>query len=265
MSKKDNRKTANMVEIESHIYQWVVEDANSVGEKLSKHIGDLLNNLYHMSDGGKKSPTQVAREYSPITSAIVAYQEMERQQHRRSMVRHMAALYVEKPSEKAADSLQAACDAIDIDYDEVIKVAEADPFSSIIAKTMGKDKIDRCAVWMIDLFTKHGKMQSVELFSRANAEGYNKRMVQRVKRNLLEDLDTPYIDVDRIGKNWWYVLKTVGGNEIEATEPEAIYSPEEDRMTVLQAFLDTGKPITIILNDSDEEEVHEEGMGIFNI
>ena len=83
------------------------------------------------------------------------------------------------------------------------------------------------------------------------------------KRNLLEDPKTPYIDVDRIGKNWWYVLKSTDGKEIEATEPKAVYSPEEDRMTMLQAFLDTGKPVTIILNDNDDE-IHRDG-NVFNI
>jgi len=264
MSRKENRKTVNMVEMLPHIFEWAVADANKAGEKLSKHMGDLIEELYHFSDNGKKDSFTIACENSAVAKAVVLHQRMERQQQQRSMVRHMAALYVEQPSETAADNLQVACDAVGMDYDEVIKVAEADPFSSIISKTMGKDKIDRCTVWLIDLFTKRGKVQSVELFTQANAEGYNRRMIQRVKRNLLEDPETPYIDVERIEKSWWYVLKNTDGNEIEATEPEAIYSQDEDRMTMLQAFLDTGKPVTIILNDN-EDEIPRDGMNIFNI
>ena len=261
---KDDRKTVNMVEVKPHVFQWIVADANEVGERISKHIGDILEIMYHMGNAGKKNVTEIAQKHSPETAAIVAYQTAIREQYLRSTVRHMAALYVEKPSEDAADRLQEACDAIKIDYDEVITLARSDPFSSIIASTIGNDKIDRCTIWLLDFIKQRGKVKSGDLMQAASSAGFNERMIHRIKRNLLENPETPYIDVDRIGNTWWYIIKDTDGNEIEATHPEVIFAPEESSYPeMIKTFLDTGEPVTIIFGNSEMANSPTESINIF--
>lgn len=251
---KDNKKIVNMVEVRPHVFQWIVDDANIAGRKLSEHVGTLLEVLYNMG-GGKKTLGQIA-EGHPEAMIIIAHQEAEKQQHLRNLVRHMAALYVENPTEDSAEKLQKACDRAKVAYDDVIKVARADPFSSIIAKTMGKNKIEQCTLWMIDTFKKHGRIQSTRLFAVAEKEGYGERMIYRAKRILLEDPDTPYIDVEKgDGKIWWYILKDSDGNEIEAINPEPLHYQEEDLQEtnkLIRGFLNTGQPITIIFDEEIE-------------
>jgi len=247
---QDNRKMVNIVEIKPHVFKWIVDDANAAGEKLSKHIGNLLELMYYMGDKGKKTSFTIAQANSPVTKAIVSHQELERMQQLRSIVRHMAALYTETPSEEVADKLQQACDAADLNYDDVINAATADPFSSIIASTSGKDKIDQCIIWLVDTMKEHGRIKSKELYSMATKKGFNRRMVFRVRNILLEDPETPYIDAVREGNEWWLILKDTDNKEIKPTKPEAIYKVEDTHIS-LEALLESGQKVTLILNDND--------------
>ena len=216
----DDRKKLNRISVEPTTHEWLVEMANRDGEGVGDYAGALLD----MLSGSCKPDAPLGSDKFDDNNIQVfwSWYRFRQKERLKNRVYQAAAIYAADPDEDGAERLANMCERANMDYTEVKDRAENDPFSSLIASTRNGTKFGECMRWLPEFLTEHGGQVPVApLRVMASQYGFTPSMLDRVKRAIQSDPDTPTIMSIRIGVAWAWKL------DIELQEDEGIQHVQE--------------------------------------
>lgn len=200
MSSGDNTRTINIVSVENDTHAWLIEEANRSGMKLGEFAGSLLDKIKIHREYDKLRESEELSVYDLLLKARLRQRDLIR-------VKKLVSIYQQNQSEEAADILAAACDSLGLNYDEVMGMAENDPFSSIASEWNTSSKFAECADWLTTVMTKRKKVMSAIIFRQGEERGFSESTINRVKRKINTQSETHHIVSAKDGKDWVWILE----------------------------------------------------------
>lgn len=196
----DDKRVVSRIYVEPDTHTELLNKANEEGEPLASFIGHVLDEVMETWEPPDADSKPEKRLYwNWVRSA--------RRKRQRDRVYHAAAVYAAHPDERGAEALEAMCEDAGLDYSEIRQTADNDPFSSIIAASRDGTKFGACLKWLPGVLIEHdGKMATMALKAVAKEKGFSESMLDRVKRAINNDPETPRIQSVRMGHNWEWQL-----------------------------------------------------------
>jgi len=200
MSDQEYKAALNYVPIDKETNDWLVTEANKEGIQVRVFAGLLLD--------------EKARQYFRA-----AYEKDEDQgvwdehwydQYSRmwARTRRAAAIYLDNPSDEARDRLERMCTRLGKDVDEIIAEADANPFSTLVAREKEATKRGECILWLCEVMRDHGgSVDASVIYAMADQKGYSTSTLNRAKRDINNDPNTPNIVPGRSGPRHLWVLE----------------------------------------------------------
>ena len=196
----DDKKKINLVPVDPATHSWLVEQANAEGESIAKHAGHLLNDA--MTEW--KPPT----EDEPERMVLWDYYRELRKKRMRDLVYRTAEMYNESPSSESAEVLAKQCERAEMDYREVIDKVRDDPYSSLIIFSHNGTKLGECIRWLSGTIRDTPTDFPVNLLEKMAAKrGYNMAMLNRAKKAMNMDSDSPKVMSVRKSFGWSWRLE----------------------------------------------------------
>lgn len=191
----DDKKKINQIWVESETWAWLVEQANRRGELIADFTGALLDEaIIHW---------QPPQEDEPERRIYWAWLGFIRDKQRRERIYQAASMYKENPTEEMADALAQMCEDGGLDYREVIKEVERDPFSSLIANSRNGSVLGECIRWLTKLLQEHPEGIPVRIAKIiAEKEGFSSSTMKRARGAINADLHSPSILSHKVGHKW---------------------------------------------------------------
>lgn len=201
----DDKKIMNFVPVDPSTFEWLTTMANKQGERVNDFSGILLDELA-MSNWTLPKPG----ESEDDNLFFWFFQEALKRRRRRELIYKAAAIYLDDPTEEAAEQLEEMCVIAGLAPEEVIGEVRDDPFSNVIKESFDGTKLGRCTRWLADAMSEHGEIRQVDLVRIGMSEGFDETMLNRAKRRINMDTETPHIQSKRVPgeKGWkWCVIE----------------------------------------------------------
>lgn len=210
----EQNKCLNKIWIEADTHDILLRDANDEGVTIAQLAGSVLDKVAKMRSGGlMNSDDPYVRSYWNWKKAKLQDELVQR-------VHRAAAMYCDNPTDKMAECLMEMCEDAGMDYTEVLNRAKDDPFSSIVANSRNGTKYGQCMRWLPNAIKQQGgKVQVTALETIASIEGFNKSMLDRVKRAISKDNNGVKIKSERESEGWVWILEE---HEQEEQQPSII-------------------------------------------
>ena len=195
-------KRINLVYVLPSTFDWLVSESNKKGDNLAHYIGTVLDDVVEGKlEYSESTRTKVARDMRALR---------DKDQMRREAL-EAAVIYRHNPSQETADLLKRVCDNAQVDYDDALEEIDGDPFSSLIHNVRtGNAKFRECMEWLTTHLTAHnGQLPSNAIMTVGGLQGYNQNLLNRVKRMIALDPDTPTIQSEKRDNIWWWVIQHV--------------------------------------------------------
>lgn len=206
----DRKYYVNHVPLDEEVHRRIVDQATLVGMRPADFVGYLTGE--RIKEGWKEPTPDCPEKY-------VDWQLMQMKQEERmkNQVFKAAALYQKYPSEKNAECLSRMCDAARMGYNEVIKKLDDDPFSSLYLYAKNGSELGNCMRWLSTFITERGGVVPARIVKvAATREGFSDSTLDRAKRTIMADADSPTIISDKRGKGWvWCIKELKPSKEIE--------------------------------------------------
>jgi len=200
MSDQEYKAALNYVPINKETNEWLVAEANKEGTPVRVFAGLILDEKAQQSfhAGYEKDEDQGAWDEH-------WYDQWSRMWMR---TRKAAAIYLENPSDEARTRLERMCTRLGKDVDEIIAEADANPFSTIVAREKEATKRGQCILWLCEMIRSHdGSVDSSVVYAIADQKGYSISTLNRAKRDINNDPNTPNIVSGREGSRHLWVLE----------------------------------------------------------
>lgn len=182
----DDKKRINLVPIDPETHEWLVKRANAKGESIAGHAGRLLNDAM----ASWEPPT----EDEPERMVLWDYYRELRKKKIRDIVYRTAELYNDNPTAESAEVLAKQCERAEMDYREVIDKVRDDPFSSLIVFSYNGTKLGECIKWLSGTLRNAPMDFPVSMLEKtADKRGYNMTMLNRAKRAMNKDSESPKV------------------------------------------------------------------------
>jgi hypothetical protein len=246
-SSSDKRKVISQVHVKEEVYNWIVKKANSVGDEIRFHVGDMLE-LWYIA----REEVEAGMQENPETLVALKHNAIRKKTEMRTKVHRIASMYIQMPNEANADILKDACDAAGMHYDEVIGAAEQDPFSSIISQAYGKTKQDEAILWLTQKFNEVSTIPSTIVYQEGEKQGFSEKTLQRARNYISMDDHSPTIRSVRKPDQWVWTILEEGEEEKYMPPPSA--SPSQRPQAVY--FIDPlEEPIQISISEYSDDEI----------
>lgn len=197
----DGKKCINKVWVDDETHTALLNGANKQGDTIASYAGAILD------DAAISEKPNFSDDADPFARLHWNWYRFKLKQRSIEKVHRAAAIYSENPTDENADSLEQMCADAGLDYKDVINRTKNDPFSSIVANSRNGTKYGRCIRWLPDTIVKMGGRVPVStLNTMAAIEGFDSSMLNRVKRAINGDANTPNILSERESNGWIWVL-----------------------------------------------------------
>jgi len=200
---QDDKKIMNFVPTDPATFEWLTMMANKQGERVNEFAGMLLDELA-MTNWTLPEPGEKQKD----GRFFWLFQEALKRRRQRELIYKAAAIYLDDPTEDAAEQLEEMCDIVGLVPEEVVGEIRDDPFSNMIKESYNGTKMGRCIRWLIESLSEHTELPQKEIVKIGMAEGYDETMLNRAKRRINLDDSTPTIQSQRIpgAKGWKWCL-----------------------------------------------------------
>lgn len=196
----DDKKYLTNVPIDPMTHDRLVMLANKEGVKLADLVGEMLDEDFY----GWQPPNA---EEQPGQRAMYNEFRVRQRQRLKQSVYTLAAVYKEDPTEENADILAEQCELAGLDYKEVVDRVGKDPFSSLIAFSRNGSKAGDCIKWLSETMrAAHDGLTVQQVKALADERGFKMSMVNRCKRAINNDYDSPNIVSERQSTGWVWTL-----------------------------------------------------------
>lgn len=196
----DDKKKVNLIPIDEDTHKWIVKQANEQGESIANCAGRLLDEVSRTWE----PPT----EDEPERMVLWDYHRELAKKRTRDMVYRTAELYNENPTSESADVLAKQCERAEMDYREVIDKVRDDPYSSLVLFSHNGTKLGECIRWLSGTLRKAASDFPVSLLEKTAAKrGYNMAMLNRAKRAMNQDSESPKVMSVRKSSGWSWRLE----------------------------------------------------------
>lgn len=193
----DERKILNKIRVKPETHDEIIKRANEIGMSIGDFAGDALD-MYM---------TEQPVELTAIEKVHWNWRAFRLEEQQREKVHHAAAIHKEHPSDESADRLKRMCEDAGMDFAEIERLAENDPFTSIIAASRDGTKFGACLRWLPKTLRRCNGCAAVsKLRVLGRSQGYSNSMLNRVKQAINEDSRTPSIRSVRREKGWEWQL-----------------------------------------------------------
>jgi len=202
----DDKKIMNFVPTDPSTFEWLTIMANKQGERVNEFAGMLLDEL-SMSNWTLPEPGETEKD----GRFYWLFQEAMKRRKQRELIHKAAAIYLDDLTEEAADQLEEMCGIVGLVPEEVVAEIRDDPFSNVIKESYNGTKLGRCIRWLVESLTEHIELPQAEIVQIGMTEGFDETMLNRAKRRINLDRDTPMIQSQRIPgeKGWkWTIVQT---------------------------------------------------------
>lgn len=204
-----DRKRINLVDVDDETHKWLVREANKVGMSIRGYAGYLLENA--------RAAWEPPTEGEPERLALWNYHCALGKKNLHDLAYRMAALYEYNPTEEMAERLAEQCELAGLDYREVMQRVADDPFSSLIAFSHNGTKLGECIRWLSKFLAgKQSGLPARVLLSLGERRGYGETMMNRAKRAMNNDPESPRIISIRMAQGWYWKLEEREGS-LEST------------------------------------------------
>jgi hypothetical protein len=206
----EDKKRLNYISVNADTLTWLVKLANELGE----HVGDFAGYLLDECALKWKPPTEGDDPDRQLFWELLDFQRRETLHNR---VITAASIYQNKrvKTEEDADSLAAMCDLAGLDYGEIMKQVEGDPFSSVIAYSRNGSVMGNCMRWLVEKMRDRQRMPANLVEVLANRQGFSKSTLDRARRAINMDAKSPAIETKREGRGWVWFVKGLPEKEKE--------------------------------------------------
>lgn len=199
MLEKD-RKRINLVDVNDETHKWLVRGANERGMSIRGYAGYLIED----AKAKWKPPT----EGEPGRLALWNYHQAVAKKNLQDLAYRMASLYEYNPTEEMAERLVQQCELVGLDYREVLQRVADDPFSSLVAFSHNGTKLGECIRWLSKFLAgKQNGLPARVLLSVGNRQGYGETMMNRAKRAMNNDPESPRVISIRQAQGWYWKLE----------------------------------------------------------
>jgi len=199
MLEKD-KKRINLVDVSDETHKWIVRKANEAGMSIRGYAGFLLERA--------KTEWKPPEEGGPESQALWNYHQALGKKNLHDLAYRMASLYEYNPTEEMAERLAQQCEFAGLDYREVIQRVADDPFSSLVAFSHNGTKLGECIRWLSKFLAgKQNGLPARVLFSLGDRQGYGETMMNRAKRAMNNDPESPRVISVRQAQGWYWKLE----------------------------------------------------------
>lgn len=200
----NEKKRLNYISIEPETHGWLIGMANRQGE----HIGDLAGQLLDEVATSWQPPS----ESEPERKAYWDWVQFKRDKRMQERAYEAALMYRKNPTEKGAERLARICEGVGLDYTEVLQGVDNDPFASLIAFSRNGSVLGRCIRWLPQFIgEREGKVPVRIVHVAGRREGYSESTINRARRAINYDIESPSIDTNKEGSGW---IWSIGINEL---------------------------------------------------
>lgn len=197
----DVKKRINMVDIEEPTHEWLVQQANIMGMSIKDYAGYLI-------DDARLKKWKKPSKDEPERLALWNYHQALIAERKKDIAYKMAAMYECDKTEEMADLLARQCELAGLDYSEVIRQVQDDPYSSLVAFSHNGTKLGECIRWLGNVLKgKKVGLPASAVFSMAHDKGYSQTMLNRAKRAMNADINSPKVLSVRKANGWFWQLK----------------------------------------------------------
>lgn len=200
----DERKVLQRIRVEPDTHDWLIREANKVGEPLDEFAGKLLDDCAI----SWKPPAVGTVESDGDRDRVVFWSWTIAMRRRRQIERmyQVAAACAENPCEETATLLEQMCDALGINYEAVMAEADENPFSSVIAFGRNGSKLSSCIKWLVELMQQRRTMTVREICALAEKKGFKESMVKQARGAINQNVSSPAIISRRTSDGWTWEL-----------------------------------------------------------
>jgi len=124
--------------------------------------------------------------------------------------KHAARIHLMFPSDESGEKLEQLCDEAGLLVAEVIAEVSDDPFSSAILENRSLTLLSKCTEWLAGVLVQAGDdgVSANIMYAQAKKSGYSGSTLERAKRAINQDIDSPQVESVRDGSGWvWRVAK----------------------------------------------------------
>ena len=200
MQEDDKKKRINLVDVNDETHQWIVRKANEAGMSIRGYASFLLERA--------RAEWKPPEESNPESQALWNYHQALGRKNLQDLAYRMAALYEYNQTEEMAERLAQQCEYAGLDYREVLQRVTDDPFSSLIAFSHNGTKLGECIRWLSKILAgKEMGLPARAIFALGEREGFGETMLNRAKRAMNNDLESPRVLSVREAQGWHWKLQ----------------------------------------------------------
>lgn len=205
----------NHVPLDEDVHRRVIDQATLVGLRPADFAAYLIGEQMKL-EWKEPSPDE------PEKYIDWKLMQMKRQEHMREQVFRAAALYKKNPSDENADHLSQMCDAASMAYNEVMKYIDNDPFSSLYLYAKNGSTLGSCMRWLSTFISERSGVVPAKIVKIAAArENYSDSTLERAKRTINGDMDSPMIVSEKRKEGWvWRIQGHAPSTEQDAEQDE---------------------------------------------
>jgi len=201
-TKKNEIQWLSNIPIRAVTRKWLTEQANKKGKKIGLTAGLLLDEV-------ARDCISSMMDHDGSNSSVWNLEWFLQQELAMAHAKYAARIYLMRPTDEGMERLEIMCDEAGVLSTDTLAEVESDPFSTAVLANRATTSVSRCTEWLSGLLRQVGDegMPSNMIYALAKEDGYSGSTLERAKRTIIQDVDSPEIEAFRDGPRWSWRIK----------------------------------------------------------